>query len=246
MLTAALGNAIYSHRCCIQRQKQKQSPSLHHTCYQHHCTIHPITAPSPHAPMPATCCTPNPPHRPYVFPKHTTADYRVYYAYTFKPLAHLPLAHKRMLIQHSTLPGQSAAHGSSATWARSQQAHAQDQAAGHAVHAVHHEQQAQQLAQQALDTSQQSHLAQEALHASKQRQQARHGPHSTQEPPHHVVSVCDDSCSAARNGKCDDGRQGNVSQPWLDGQVAWNHVRCDLGTDCADCGPAYIRLPLSR
>jgi hypothetical protein len=203
-----------------------------------------------HSPCKHPCQHPphiHPPHSRCAFPHtHTPADYRIYYAYTYKPLAHLPLAHKRMLIQHSTLPGQSAAHGSSATWARSQQLHARDQAAGHAVHAMHHEQQAQQLVQQALDTSQQLHLAQEALHASKQRQQAGHGPHSTQEPPHHVVSVCDDSCSVAQNGKCDDGRKGNISQVWLGGQVAWNHVRCDLGKDCADCGPAYIRLPLSR
>ncbi|KAK9842464.1 hypothetical protein WJX81_001323 [Elliptochloris bilobata] len=44
-------------------------------------------------------------------------------------------------------------------------------------------------------------------------------------------SVCTDTCARARDGTCDDGRSGA-------GQVF-----CDLGTDCADCGPWKHRGP---
>eukprot|EP00193_Tetraselmis_chui_P022682 CAMPEP_0177796464 /NCGR_PEP_ID=MMETSP0491_2-20121128/26793_1 /TAXON_ID=63592 /ORGANISM="Tetraselmis chuii, Strain PLY429" /LENGTH=169 /DNA_ID=CAMNT_0019319389 /DNA_START=360 /DNA_END=866 /DNA_ORIENTATION=- len=40
------------------------------------------------------------------------------------------------------------------------------------------------------------------------------------------VSRCEDTCSGAKNGKCEDGRGG----------VDFEHVGCDLGTDCSDCG----------
>ncbi|MCC7535256.1 MAG: hypothetical protein IT379_03540 [Deltaproteobacteria bacterium] len=36
--------------------------------------------------------------------------------------------------------------------------------------------------------------------------------------------LCDDTCSSAMNGRCDDGGQGSVS------------IQCTYGTDCADCG----------
>ena len=60
-----------------------------------------------------------------------------------------------------------------------------------------------------------------------------------------VVRVCDNSCGLARNGMCDDGRGGNVSRPGVDRPLAWNAVGCDLGRDCDDCGPAFLRMPLA-
>lgn len=43
--------------------------------------------------------------------------------------------------------------------------------------------------------------------------------------------ICYDTCVKAKDGKCDDGRFVNTTDP-----VA---VECDLGTDCRDCGAWY-------
>jgi hypothetical protein len=85
-------------------------------------------------------------------------------------------------------------------------------------------------------------------HGSAQQRQAAHPraprpPHQDPLLDYEVARVCDDSCAHAGNGVCDDGRGGNVSRPVLDGLLAWNHVRCDLGRDCGDCGPAHLRVP---
>eukprot|EP00884_Botryococcus_braunii_P021704 jgi/Botrbrau1/8217/Bobra.0392s0013.1 len=48
------------------------------------------------------------------------------------------------------------------------------------------------------------------------------------------VVVCDNSCPAAKNAVCDDGRLGDRQK-----------VLCDLGTDCADCGPWKYQVPKS-
>ena len=49
-----------------------------------------------------------------------------------------------------------------------------------------------------------------------------------------LKTVCADTCAHARNGVCDEGRPGpGTQQP----PGAIYAVRCDLGTDCADCGP---------
>ena len=51
-------------------------------------------------------------------------------------------------------------------------------------------------------------------------------------PPYSPNSLlCDDSCPIwTKDGYCDDGGEGSVT--------AW----CDIGTDCLDCGPRFIRL----
>jgi hypothetical protein len=53
-----------------------------------------------------------------------------------------------------------------------------------------------------------------------------------------VEELCDDSCSLARNGVCDDGRNWARHQ-----QHGFDQVRCDLGTDCGDCGPWKLHGP---
>lgn len=40
-----------------------------------------------------------------------------------------------------------------------------------------------------------------------------------------AAGTCEDTCPYARDGACDDGRDGSVTSV------------CDLGSDCADCGP---------
>mmetsp|Transcript_16173 Transcript_16173/g.45066 ORF Transcript_16173/g.45066 Transcript_16173/m.45066 type:complete len:648 (-) Transcript_16173:208-2151(-) len=45
------------------------------------------------------------------------------------------------------------------------------------------------------------------------------------------VERCDNSCESAKNGRCEDGRN---QSPWPE---ASSPVRCDIGTDCDDCGP---------
>ena len=52
-------------------------------------------------------------------------------------------------------------------------------------------------------------------------------------------SVCSDTCEGfARNGVCDEGRRRADAPPGQqpDSQAIFP-VHCDLGTDCADCGP---------
>lgn len=44
------------------------------------------------------------------------------------------------------------------------------------------------------------------------------------QPPQPAPAACDDSCRFARNGECDDGRQGSDTDV------------CAAGTDCTDCG----------
>eukprot|EP00884_Botryococcus_braunii_P020614 jgi/Botrbrau1/7236/Bobra.0021s0020.1 len=48
------------------------------------------------------------------------------------------------------------------------------------------------------------------------------------------VNVCTNTCAAARNGVCNDGRLGR------------DRVWCDLGTDCEDCGSWVHLLPASQ
>ncbi|MCB9203501.1 MAG: hypothetical protein H6603_00875 [Flavobacteriales bacterium] len=43
-------------------------------------------------------------------------------------------------------------------------------------------------------------------------------------------SVCDNTCSYAYDGTCDDGGQGS------------SYSLCDCGTDCADCGERTKRV----
>ena len=67
-----------------------------------------------------------------------------------------------------------------------------------------------------------------------------------------TASLCSDDCPAARNGVCDDGgalflEEGSPSAdgPRLpDGKMAPEHtLRCDLGSDCTDCGPRHVARP---
>jgi len=44
------------------------------------------------------------------------------------------------------------------------------------------------------------------------------------------LTRCDDSCAGANNGRCEDG---TAQPPW---PAESSPVRCDLGTDCTDCG----------
>ena len=71
-------------------------------------------------------------------------------------------------------------------------------------------------------------------------------------PPHPTVALCSDDCPTARNGVCDDGGALFLEQGWPsadgprlpEGKMAPEHtLRCDLGTDCADCGPRYVSRP---
>ena len=52
--------------------------------------------------------------------------------------------------------------------------------------------------------------------------------------------LCLNTCKSANNGKCEDGSQLIRSGP-PDRSNAhrspWQQILCDLGTDCADCGP---------
>ena len=47
---------------------------------------------------------------------------------------------------------------------------------------------------------------------------------------------CADSCAFARNGVCDDGSQ--LLRRGADSSAPPARIRCALGTDCFDCGPA--------
>lgn len=47
------------------------------------------------------------------------------------------------------------------------------------------------------------------------------------------MALCSDSCAAAKNGVCDEGR----GTAWPPEPYEGLQVLCDLGTDCADCGP---------
>ena len=49
--------------------------------------------------------------------------------------------------------------------------------------------------------------------------------------------LCDDSCKTARNGRCEDG--SNLLRRPSNAMVK---LACDLGTDCADCGPVGAPL----
>ncbi|WIA16727.1 hypothetical protein OEZ85_013381 [Tetradesmus obliquus] len=67
-----------------------------------------------------------------------------------------------------------------------------------------------------------------SINAVKQQQRE----HPALKPQQLPGVRCDNSCYKARDGVCDEGRRGNITAA---GRVAW--VRCDLGTDCHDCGP---------
>lgn len=58
-----------------------------------------------------------------------------------------------------------------------------------------------------------------------------------------VKSVCENSCAGfANNGVCDEGRPNvQATAESLPDSAAVFEVQCDLGTDCADCGP-WVRL----
>ena len=62
-------------------------------------------------------------------------------------------------------------------------------------------------------------------------------PPSPSDAPWHAplvrVTRCDDTCASAGDGTCDDGR------------AALGRVRCDVGTDCTDCGPWTDDVPSS-
>ena len=78
------------------------------------------------------------------------------------------------------------------------------------------------------------------------------------------VRVCDDSCPSARDGRCDDGRflfpretlsfrSSSGSPPSLEDSSSSSptrEVKCDLGTDCSDCGgepwEAWLPQELAR
>lgn len=46
-------------------------------------------------------------------------------------------------------------------------------------------------------------------------------------------SLCADTCASAKNGVCDDASHVDVH--------AVVEVRCDIGTDCTDCGASHLR-----
>jgi len=48
-----------------------------------------------------------------------------------------------------------------------------------------------------------------------------------------AMAICADTCESANNGVCDEGRRTDWAGVPRDGV----QVLCDLGTDCADCGP---------
>ncbi|KDD75446.1 hypothetical protein H632_c682p1, partial [Helicosporidium sp. ATCC 50920] len=50
---------------------------------------------------------------------------------------------------------------------------------------------------------------------------------------------CDNSCPTARDGVCNEGRPAEGEDPIAFGLQRVN-VTCDLGTDCADCGPWHF------
>jgi hypothetical protein len=54
-------------------------------------------------------------------------------------------------------------------------------------------------------------------------------------------ALCTDTCGSARDGKCDDGSRATVETVSV--------VKCELGTDCTDCGrptiPQFHPAPLS-
>lgn len=50
-------------------------------------------------------------------------------------------------------------------------------------------------------------------------------------------SVCDNSCPTAGDGTCDDGRVHRVGGEHAADSLSIFPVKCDLGTDCDDCGP---------
>ena len=56
-----------------------------------------------------------------------------------------------------------------------------------------------------------------------------------------AAQACDNTCASARNGVCEDGGSVLADPPHVLGKGAGfpkeHMVRCDLGTDCADCGP---------
>jgi len=54
------------------------------------------------------------------------------------------------------------------------------------------------------------------------------------------VTVCSDTCKKARDGVCDEGRWPREAAPGSQFRLA---VGCDLGTDCADCGP-WVGAPV--
>lgn len=47
------------------------------------------------------------------------------------------------------------------------------------------------------------------------------------------MALCGNTCAAANNGVCDEGRLADYSAVPLGGVP----VLCDPGSDCADCGP---------
>jgi hypothetical protein len=57
-------------------------------------------------------------------------------------------------------------------------------------------------------------------------------------PPPPRPPAGEDTCATARNGVCDDGRNWREYQ-----QLSYAKVSCDLGSDCADCGPWRLHGP---
>jgi FkbM family methyltransferase len=64
-------------------------------------------------------------------------------------------------------------------------------------------------------------------------------------PPMKLVKLCDDTCPSAKNGKCDEGRfvpprdKNRMNLPLANRSSTLTEVKCDIGTDCSDCGAWY-------
>lgn len=60
-----------------------------------------------------------------------------------------------------------------------------------------------------------------------------------------LVTLCDDSCPYSKNGKCDEGRvvplrdKNRINMPMANRSSSLIEVKCDIGSDCSDCGAWY-------
>jgi len=96
-------------------------------------------------------------------------------------------------------------------------------------HQQHHQQQQQeQQQQQQQQHEQQEKQQQQPEQQQQQQQQQKQGLAATSES---VDAICANTCPTANDGHCDDGRT------LRDGGQLPVLVKCDLGSDCADCGP---------
>ena len=52
------------------------------------------------------------------------------------------------------------------------------------------------------------------------------------------MALCGNTCASASNGVCEEGRLADYSGV----PMAGIQVLCDLGSDCADCGPYRLNI----